>query len=103
MWKKVADVFSREEEGRCGVMSQFLIEVDENAIKEQIAGILNTVLNQELRARYSDTGREISSAVKDLIYSQKDRIIEMVVDRAAAEIVRKGLPKLMDKMIGGVE
>lgn len=84
-------------------MSQFLIEVDENAIKEQISGILNTVLNGELRTRYSDTGREISSAVKDLIYSQKDRIIEMVVDRAAAEIVRKGLPKLMDKMIGGAE
>ena len=82
-------------------MSQFLIEVDENAIKEQIAGILNTVLKQELRSRYSDTGREISAAVKELVYSQKDRIIEMVVDRASAEIVRKGLPRLMDKMIGG--
>ena len=82
-------------------MSQFLIEVDENAIQEQISRILNTVLNDELRSRYSDTGREISAAVKELIYSQKDRIIEMVVDRAAAEIVRKGLPRLMDKMIGG--
>lgn len=82
-------------------MSQFLIEVDENAIKEQISGILNTVLKQELRSRYSDTGSEISAAVKDLIYSQKDRIIEMVVDRASAEIARKGLPKLMEKMIGG--
>lgn len=82
-------------------MSQFLIEVDENAIKEQIAGILNTVLKQELRSRCSDTGREISAAVKELVYTQKDRIIEMVVDRASAEIVRKGLPRLMDKMIGG--
>lgn len=84
-------------------MSQFLIEVDENAIKEQIAGILNTVLKQELSSRYSDTGREISAAVKELVYSQKDRIIEMVVDRASAEIVRKGLPRLMDKMIGGTD
>lgn len=83
-------------------MGQFLIEVDENAIKEQIAGILNTVLNQELQSRYSGTGREISAAVKELIYSNKDRIIEMVVDRASVEIVRKGLPRLMDKMIGGV-
>ena len=84
-------------------MSQFLIEVDENAIKEQIGGILNTVLNQELRSRYSDTSREISAAVKELIYANKDRIIEMVVDRASAEIVRKGIPRLMDKMIGGAE
>ena len=82
-------------------MSQFLIEVDENAIKEQIAGILNAVIKQELVSRYSDSGREISAAVKELVYSQKDRIIEMVVDRASAEIVRKGLPRLMNKMIGG--
>lgn len=84
-------------------MSQFLIEVDENAIKEQITRILNAVLKQELQSRYSDTGREISAAVKELIYDNKDRIIEMVVDRASAEIVRKGLPRLMDKMIGGVD
>ena len=84
-------------------MSQFLIEVDENAIKEQISGILNTVLKQELQSRYSDTSREIFAAVKELIYANKDRIIEMVVDRASAEIVRKGLPRLMDKMIGGAD
>lgn len=85
------------------MMSQFLIEIDDSAINDQVSAILNTVLNQELRSRYSDTGREISAAVKELIYSQKDRIIEMVVDRAAAEIVRKGLPKMMDKMIGGAD
>lgn len=84
-------------------MSQFLIEVDENAIQEQISGILNAVLKDELRSRYSDTGREISAGVKELIYANKDRIIEMVVDRASAEIVRKGLPRLMDKMIGGAD
>ena len=82
-------------------MSQFLIEVDENVITEQISRILNTVLKQELQSRYSDTGREISAAVKEMIYANKDRIIEMVVDRASAEIVRKGLPRLMEKMIGG--
>lgn len=82
-------------------MSQFLIEIDDNAIKEQINIILNAVIKQELMSRYSDSGREISAAVKELVYSQKDRIIEMVVDRASAEIVRKGLPRLMDKMIGG--
>lgn len=84
-------------------MSQFLIEVDENVIGEQITRILNAVIKQELMSRYSDSGREISAAVKELVYSQKDRIIEMVVDRASAEIVRKGLPRLMDKMIGGTD
>ena len=82
-------------------MSQFLIEIDDNAIKEQINIILNAVIKQELMSRYSDSGREISAAVKELKNANKDRIIDMVVDRASAEIVRKGLPRLMDKMIGG--
>lgn len=78
-------------------MSLYTIEVNDDAIKEQVQGILNTICNHELNNRYSESGREISAAVKDLIYSRKDEIIEMVVDRATREIVKKGLPKLLDR------
>ena len=78
-------------------MSLYTIEINDEAIKEQVQGILNTVCNHELKNRYSESGREISAAVKDLIYSRKDEIIEMVVDRAIREIVKKGLPKLLDR------
>ena len=78
-------------------MSLYTIEINDAAIKEQVQGILNTICNHELNNRYSESGREISAAVKDLIYSRKDEIIEMVVDRATREIVKKGLPKLLDK------
>ena len=78
-------------------MSLYTIEVNDAAIKEQVQGILNTICNHELKNRYSESGREISAAVKDLIYSRKDEIIEMVVDRATREIVKKGLPKLLDR------
>ena len=78
-------------------MSLYTIEVNDAAIKEQVQGILNAICNHELNNRYSESGREISAAVKDLIYSRKDEIIEMVVDRATREIVKKGLPKLLDK------
>ena len=78
-------------------MSLYTIEINDEAIKEQVQGILNTICNHELNNRYSESGREISAAVKDLIYSRKDEIIEMVVDRATREIVKKGLPKLLDK------
>lgn len=78
-------------------MSMYTIEINDDAIKEQVQGILNTICNHELKNRYSESGREISAAVKELIYSRKDEIIEMVVDRAAREIVKKGLPKLLDK------
>ena len=78
-------------------MSLYTIEINDEAIKEQVQGILNTICNHELNNKYSESGREISAAVKDLIYSRKDEIIEMVVDRATREIVKKGLPKLLDK------
>lgn len=78
-------------------MSLYTIEINDDAIKEQVQGILNTICNHELNNKYSESGREISAAVKDLVYSRKDEIIDMVVDRATREIVKKGLPKLLDK------
>ena len=81
-------------------MSLYTIEINDDAIKEQVQGILNTICNHELNNKYSESGREISAAVKDLIYSRKDEIIDMVVDRATREIVKKGLPKLLDKFGG---
>ena len=77
-------------------MSIYQISIDDNAIVEQINNILNTVLQSQLKNKYSDTGDVIAAAVKDLVYSHKDKIIDNVVDRATKEIVRKGLPKLME-------
>ena len=77
----------------------YSIEIDATKVEEQISLLLNKVLEVELRRRYSATNEEISKGIKDLIYANKDEIIEKVVDRAAAEIVRKGMPRLMKKMM----
>lgn len=81
-------------------MSLYQIEIDDHAVVEQINAILNTIINREMNFKYSESGREISRAVKELVYSRKDEIIERVVDRAAKEIVKKGLPKLLDRLEG---
>ena len=52
---------------------------------------------EQMNHKYSNTGHIIAAAVKDLVYSNKDEIIDKVVDRAVKEIVRKGLPKLLEK------
>ena len=41
----------------------------------------------------------VDRAIKQYIYSTKDAIIDRVVDRATVEIVKKGLPKLLEKAI----
>ena len=40
----------------------------------------------------------MDKAVKEYIYVNKDKIIDRVVERASIEIVKKGLPKLVEKI-----
>ena len=79
-------------------MSQYVIEVDDKVIMEKVGEILNDALNRQLGYKYTDTDYVIRDAVKELVYSHKDEIIDRVVDRAVKEIVKKGLPKLMERM-----
>ena len=78
-------------------MSIYSIEIDDKEIVKQIQDILNTIINKEMKCRYSEAGHEISNAVKQIVYSNKDEIIDKVVDKAANEITRKALPKLIEK------
>ena len=78
-------------------MSVYTIEVNDDVIMEKVSEILNTVLNNQLKMTASSTKDVIAEAVKDLIYSRKDEIIELVVERASREIAKKGLVKLLEK------
>ena len=79
-------------------MSTYEITLDDKELRAQMSKILNTIFNQELNKKYSGAGDVIACAVKELVYSRKDEIIDKVVDRAVKEIVRKGLPKLLEKV-----
>lgn len=79
-------------------MAKYMIEIDETKIEEQICAILDSILTGQLRNKYTNSERQISAAIKELVYSRKDEIIERIVDRASRELVRKGLPKLLERM-----
>ena len=81
-------------------MSQYVIEIDDKSVTDQINGIINAVFKREITSKYGETGHEISKAVKDIVYSHKDEIIGKVIDRAVTEIVKKGLPKLLEISVG---
>ena len=85
-------------------MSQYTINVDDAVVIEQINNIINTVFTREMKHKYGNVDNEIQQAVKEIVYSRKDEIIEKVISRASTEIVKKGMPKLFDKMMkGGAE
>ena len=79
-------------------MSYYTIEINDDVVTEQITDILNTIFNNEMSRKYSCTGDMMSTAIKELVYSHKDEIIDKVVDRAVKEIVRKAMPKLLERM-----
>ena len=79
-------------------MSIYTMEIDDEAITEKVNLIINQVLNRELAYNYSPTGHAIAEMTKEVVYAHKDEIIEKVVERATKEIVRKGLPKLLERV-----
>ena len=78
------------------------IEIDEKYIAE--------LVSQEIARRIvAERGYEASEAkfgirdgvdkaIKNYIYSKKDEVIERVVERASVEMVKKGLPKLLERV-----
>ena len=78
------------------------IEINE----EEIAELVTKEIASRIVADRHYIGREaqygvrnaVDKAVQKYIYSEKDVIIDRVVNRASVEIVKKGLPKLLDKL-----
>jgi Cys-tRNA synthase (O-phospho-L-seryl-tRNA:Cys-tRNA synthase) len=78
------------------------IEIDESYITElvsqEIAKRIVTERCYENREARTGIREGVDKAIKQYIYSKKDTVIERVVDRASTEIVKKGLPKLLDRL-----
>lgn len=76
------------------------ITIDEDKITQ----IVEQLVAEEIVSKHSTIYREatygvrqgVEKAVKKYVYSQKDDLIERCVKRASAELVRKGLPKLLE-------
>lgn len=80
-------------------MSEYKIEIDDSQIVEQVNRIIDETFQREIKRKGSETTNVMSQAVKDIVYSHKDEIIEKVVERAAREIAKKALPQLLERFI----
>lgn len=78
------------------------IEIDEKYITELVSQEIakRIVTDREYESRETRFGIRdgVDKAIKQYIYSQKDVIIDRVVERASVEIVKKGLPKLIERI-----
>jgi Cys-tRNA synthase (O-phospho-L-seryl-tRNA:Cys-tRNA synthase) len=78
------------------------IEIDENYITE----LVSQEIAKRIVSEYKYENREakigirdgVDKAIKQYIYSKKDEVIERVIERASVEIVKKGIPKLIERI-----
>ena len=72
------------------------IEIDEDELQK---AIIDMVAKECARANFKrDEYKGIEKAVKEVIYSQKEELLSRCVDKASAELTRKALPKLLEKL-----
>lgn len=81
-------------------MSTYTLNIDDAVVSEQIRDILNQIINRELRTQLNVSNGVVAGAVKEIVYSRKDEIINKVVERATREIVKKGLPEFLVRLEG---
>jgi hypothetical protein len=78
------------------------VELDDKEIERIVMEKVTDEIAKQYMKRYNDDEigrrRGVQDAVKELVYNNKDELITRCVDKASAELVRKGLPKLLEKM-----
>lgn len=78
------------------ITDERLIELVENEIIKTIVHPRDIYEDRRIRKGVNDG---IGKGVKEYIYKNKDEIIEKAIDRASKEMVRKGLPKFIEKSL----
>lgn len=72
------------------------IQIDEQELQEAITQIIARKITAETERQMMK--REIAESVREVVYSKKEFIIDMVVNRATKEIRNKALPKLLENL-----
>lgn len=72
------------------------VEVDEDELQKAIIDILAKESVKTYFKRYEYKG--VEKAVKEVVYGQKEILVSRCVDKASAELTRKALPKLLEKL-----
>lgn len=65
-------------------------------VNDTVYGTIDAVLRKE---RNYKARAEVGAAIRDVIYGEKDKIIEEVTNRATEEITRKASTRLFKKMM----
>lgn len=74
------------------------IEINDKELQSEMTRIIASKLVSEYSADRHLMKLTMADVIKEVIYSQKEEIISMVVNKSSVEIVKKGLPRLIEKL-----
>lgn len=74
------------------------INIDDKQLQYEVTQMISRKLTANWSPERQVMKRMIAESVKEVVYSQKDFIIDMVVNRATREIRNKALPKLLENL-----
>ena len=85
------------------------MEIKINVDTDKITQMVEEMIAKEIFENQRGLGRDarfgvasgVEKAVKDYIYSRKSEIVERCIEKATKEIVRKGVPKLLERVVEG--
>ena len=77
---------------------QYEIEIDDTALKEAVLNLVAGRYHAEYSADRRRVDEVVSDAIRKIIYEDKERIIEMIVERASKHCCNKAVAKILEKV-----
>lgn len=82
---------------------QITINIDDSEIERiAIEKITDAIAENYHKRSYGEESRgrreAVQKCVKEIIYSDKENLINRCVEQASRELVKKGLPKLIERL-----
>ncbi len=83
---------------------QISIDIDEEELQKKVMKELAAKMTSSYRTVENNFFRlAVNESVRQIVYAEKQSIIDTVVERATREIVKRALPQLMEGLIKKVE
>lgn len=73
-------------------------EIERIAIEKITDAIAENYYNRSFGEESRGRKEAVQKSVKEIIYSDKENLINRCVEKASRELVKKGLPKLIEKL-----
>ena len=75
---------------------KFELEISDKELKEAVLSIMAEAYYRDCSHDRNTVNRIVAECVREIIYKDKERIVEKIVERASRECSKKAIKKILD-------